>query len=119
MKLKKPDLSKSQPSLAEYFGNAKENLDLYCSAFQTLYSEVDDSLEEETDEVASMVPGHGQEHGHTSILSGVRKPKKNLMQIKATLTADHPPITPPRQPCRDVSFPHCLPLFTFVHEWLS
>jgi hypothetical protein len=85
-------------ALPRYFGNAKENLDLYCSVFQTLHPEVDDLLEEETDEVESMVAGHGQEHCHMRNLSGVRKPKKTLTQIKATLTADHHPIMPPRQP---------------------
>jgi hypothetical protein len=72
MKLKRPDLSQLQPLLPEYFRNVKENLSQYCSTFQPLHPEVDDPVEEETDEVALMVAGHGQEHDRMRILSGVR-----------------------------------------------
>jgi hypothetical protein len=65
-------------------------LDKYCDTFTGFHPEVDDPLEEETDEVALMVAGNGQEHGHMRILSAVMKPTRTLTQIKATLTADHP-----------------------------
>ena len=110
MKQKTPDLSQPQPSLPEYFGTAEEDMSLYCSTFQGLHPEVDDPIQEETDEVALMLAGCGQEHGRTRLLSGVYKSKKTLTQIKATLTADSPPIAPPRRPRRDVSFPHFHPL---------
>jgi hypothetical protein len=91
MKLKRPILSQPQPSFAQYFGNAEENLSQYFSMFQAFHMEVDDTLEEETNGVAWMVVGHGQEHGHTRILTGVRKTKNILTQIKDTLTTDSPP----------------------------
>jgi hypothetical protein len=63
--------------------------------FQAFHLEVDDPLDEETDEGALMVAGHGQEHDRTRILSGVIKPTRTLTRIKAILTADHPPVLPP------------------------
>jgi hypothetical protein len=65
MKLKTPDLSEPYPSLPEYFGEAGEKLDKYCTVFKGFHPEVDDPLEEETDKVAVMVAGHGMDHGHT------------------------------------------------------
>lgn len=90
MMLKMPNLSQPQPSLLEYFGTAEEDLGQYCSTFQGFHMEVDDPIQEETDEVALMVVGRDAKHGRTKILSGVTKPKKTLTQIKATLTADNP-----------------------------
>jgi hypothetical protein len=58
--------------------------------FTGFHPEVDDPLEEENDEVALMVAGHGKEHGRTRILSLVMQPTRTLTQIRATLTADHP-----------------------------
>jgi hypothetical protein len=110
IKLKEPDLSQSQPSLPEYFGNAEKELASYCSTIQAFHPEVDDPIQAETDEVALMVAGCGTEHGRLKILSGVIKPKKTLTQIKATLTVGDPHIAPPRHRCRDVSFPHFPPL---------
>ena len=117
MKLKTPDLSEPQPSLPEYFGEAGEKLDKYCTVFKGFHPEVDDPLEEETDEVAVMVAGHGMEHGRTKILSSVICPTRSLTQIKSTLTADHPPIAPPSQPHRDVSLFINVLFSTFVHEY--
>lgn len=100
MKLK-TDWSKPQPSLPEYFGTTEEDLDQYCSVFKDIHPETEDPIQEETDETALMIAGHGREHGRNRIL-GARPPThRTLTQIKATLTADHPPIARPRHPRRD------------------
>ena len=110
MKLKAPDLSQPQPSLPEYFGTAEEDSRLYCEAFMGLHPEVDDPIQEETDEVALMVSGRGLEHGRPRCLSGVFRPQRTLTQIKATLPAGGPRIPPSRRARHDVSFPHFHPL---------
>jgi hypothetical protein len=113
MKLKSPDLSEPQPSLPEYFGDAGEKLDKYYTVFKGFHPEVDDPLEEETDEVAVMVAGHDMDIGHTTVIC----PTRTLMQIKSTLTVDHPPIAPPSQPRCDINFFINVLFPTFVHEY--
>jgi hypothetical protein len=71
---------------------------------KAFHPEVDDPVQEDTDVVALMVEGLSVEHGRTKILSGVIKRPKTLTQIKSTLTAGDPPITPPRHGRTDVSF---------------
>jgi hypothetical protein len=117
MKLKSPDMSKPQPSLPENFGDAGKKLDKYCTVFKGVHPEVDDQLEEENDEVAVIVAGHSMEHGRTKILSSVICPTRTLMQVKSTLTADHPLIAPLSQPRRDVSFFINVLFSTFVQEY--
>jgi hypothetical protein len=63
---------------------------------------------------AGLLPGSAT-HDRTRILSGVIKPTRTLTQIKAILTADHPPILPPSQPHRDVLIIVLFP--TFVREY--
>ena len=107
MKIKKLDLSQPQPSLPEYFGSSQEDLLSYCSTVQAFYPEVDDPIHEETDETSLILSGHGRQHGRLRILEKVAKPTTSLTRIKATLTANDPPVLPPRQPSRarlDVSF---------------
>ena len=111
MKMKKPDLSEPQPSLPTYYNNADENISNYVESFRGLNPEVDDPLEHDTDERALVLAGHGWEHGRLTCLTAVtpRTPELGLVRVKATLTADDPPVMPPRQPSRarpDVSFPH-------------
>ena len=72
-------------------------MDAYCKTFQELYSEVDDPLQEETDETAAILSGHGLEHGRLRVLSAVLRPARTFMQIKATVPAGTT-ILPPRQP---------------------
>ena len=109
MKIKKLDLSQPQPSLPVYFGSAKENIDRYCSTFIGFNPEVDKPMQHATDKRALVLAGHGWEHGRLPCLDAVipRTPDLGLTRIKATLTADDPPVLPPRQPSRahpDVSF---------------
>jgi hypothetical protein len=117
MKLKSHDLSEPQPSLPEYFSDAGEKLDKYCTVFKGFHPEVDDPLEKETDEVAVMVAGQDMEHGRTKILSSVICPTRTLTQIKSTLLADHPPYRASIIASRDVSFFINVLFPTFVHEY--
>ena len=111
MKQKKLDLSEPQPSLPKYYGTAETDLDAYCTTFSELYPEVDDPLEQETDETALILSGHGMEHGRPRVLSAVVRPGRTLTQVKATIPAGTT-IPPPRQPrqSRDVSLSHYHPL---------
>ena len=121
IKLKKPDLSKPQPSLPEYYGEAKEKLDLYCSKFQGLNPEVDDPLAHETDMRALVLAGGGREHGRYFIADTVtpHMPDLSLTRVKSTLTADDPDVTRHRRPARarvDVSCLNFILFSTFVPE---
>lgn len=112
MKEKKPNLDEPQPSLPEYFGTAADDIDLYCSTFRGMHPEVDDPIREETDERALVMASHGREHGRYRILNAVVKPTMSLTRVRATHTADLPPIAPSRQPRRSayVSLSHFHPL---------
>ena len=119
MKMKKIDLSEPQPSFPEYYGTDEEDIDRYVESFKGLNPEVDRPLEHDTDERAMVLAGHGWEHGRLPCLSAVipRTPELGLTRIKATLTADDPPVLPPRQPSRarpDVSFSQFYSLSAFV-----
>ena len=121
MKMKKPDLSKPQPSLPEYYGKAKENLDLYCAAFKGFHPEVDDPMEHETDVRALVVAGGRREHGRSKTADTVTPhvPDLSLTRVKSTLTADDPAITRHRRPSRaryDVSCLSFILVSTFVPE---
>ena len=124
IKVKRPDLSKPQPSLPEYYGTAKNDLDRYCTAFTGFNPEVDNPLEHETDERALVVAGYGRPHGRYRCVDSVtpHTPELTLTRVKATLTVDGPAIPPPRRPSRarhDVSFLNFIIFSTFVPEWLS
>jgi hypothetical protein len=95
MKMKK---AKQPGGPDEYYGTAGEDLDVYRSTFEGYHPEVEDPFEEEIDETALIVAGHGKQHGRHRILDAVISPTTSLTRIKATHTDDHPPIPPPRQP---------------------
>ena len=122
MKQKKLDLNEPQPSLPKYYGRAESDLNAYCKTFQELYPEVDDPLQQETDETAVILSGHGLEHGRPCVLSSVLRPARTFTQIKATLPAGTT-IPPPRPSRRstdtDVSLSHFHPLSAFLPAWLS
>jgi len=108
MKMKKPNFSEPQPSQPDYFGTAKEGLKAYVESFKGINPEVDNPLRHDTDERAVVLAGNGWEHGRSLCLSAVmpRTPALSLTRVKATLTADDPPVLP-RRPSRarpDVSF---------------
>ena len=103
MKVKKPNLTKPQPQLPEYYGSSEEDLRNYCQTFQAFHPEVEDPLEEETDETSLVLSGHGLQHGRLRVLHKKVKPTSSFMRIKATLPADGPPIPPPRQPRQSTS----------------
>ena len=121
IKMKKPDLSKPQPSLPEYYGTAKKNLDLYCKTFQGFHPEVDDPIQHETDVRALVVAGRGSEHGRYRLADTVTPhiPELSFARGKATLTVDDPAIPPPRRPSRaryDVSCLNFILFSTFVPD---
>ena len=68
MKRKKPDLSKPQPSLPEYYGTAESDLSAYCDMMQTLHPEVDDPIHLETDDNSLVLAGHERQHGVSAFL---------------------------------------------------
>ena len=108
MKMKKPNFSEPQPSQPDYFGTAKEGLKAYVETFKGINPEVDNPLEHDIDERAVVLAGNGWEHGRPLMLSAVltRTSELGLSRVKATLTADDPPVLP-RRPSRarpDVSF---------------
>jgi hypothetical protein len=108
MKMKKPNFSEPQPSQPDYFGTAKEGIKAYVETFQGINPFVDNPLRHDTDERAVVLAGNGCEHGRPLMLSAVlaRTPELGLSRVKATLTADDPPVLP-RRPSRarpDVSF---------------
>ena len=59
------------------------------------FQEVDDPLEQETDETALILSGHGMQHGRPRVLCAVVRPERTLTQVKATLPAGTT-IPPPR-----------------------
>ena len=124
MKMKKADLAEPQPSLPKFFGNAKERIATYVETFQGINPEVENPLREETDPRAVVMAGHGWEHGRPLCLSSIlpRTPELGLTRVKATLTADDPPIQPSRRSSRarlNVSFLNFILFFTWVPKWLS
>ena len=92
MKQNTIDLSQPQPSLPEYFGTSAEDLSLYCETMKGFHPEVDDPIQEETDETSVIVAGHGKQHGRLRILNSVLRPTTSLTRIRATITSDSPPI---------------------------
>ena len=113
MKKKKKKTDPSKPQ--EYCGNAKDALDRYIAVAQDLAPEVDDPLAHDTDPRAQVLAGHGLEHGRFILLNAVtpRTPETSLTRVKATLTADDPPVMPRRQPSQprpDVSISQFHPL---------
>lgn len=90
MKRKKPNLELPQPQLPEYYGKAKETIDLYCEAVQILHPHLDDPMEHEVVEEALVSASSGREHGRYKMLNAVVPPTITLTQLKATRTADHP-----------------------------
>ena len=122
MRRKKPDLSKPQPSLPEYYGTAESDLSDYCNMVQTLHPEVDDPIRVETDDNSLVLAGHGRQHGRQRILEKVRRPTATLTRLKATLPAGSPPIPPRRQPRPsthgDVRFCYIHPL-SVIHSCMA
>ena len=123
MRMKRPDPSEPQPSLPQYFGTAKEDLDNYRTAFLGFNPEVDDPIAQETDVRALVVGGHGRENGRFRCLNQVipHTPELSLTRVKSTLTADGPIVPPPRRLPRaraDVSFLNFIIFSTFVPVWL-
>jgi hypothetical protein len=51
-------------------------------------------MQMEVDETALIMASHDKEHGHYKMINAVIKPATSLTRIKATLTADHPPMAP-------------------------
>ena len=124
MKMKKVDLTEPQPSFPKFFGNAKEHIASYVQTFQGINPEVENPLREETDPRAVVMAGHGWEHGRPVCLSSIlpHTPELGLTRVKATLTADDPPIQPSRRSSRarlNVSFLNFILFFTWVPKWLS
>lgn len=99
MKMKAPDLTQPQPQLPEFYGSAEEDGARYLSTFQGLNPEVDDPRSEETDPRALVVASGGFKHGRLKVLDKVtpRTSDLTLTRVKATLTADDPPIPPRRR----------------------
>jgi hypothetical protein len=109
MKTKKPDLEQPQPQLPQYIGNTKEKLNSYCEKLKGLHPEVDEPMHHEVDETALIMESHGKPHGRFNILDGVVHPTMTLTRVRATLTPDHPSITPRPRPTAstaDVSVSH-------------
>ncbi|KAM0855632.1 hypothetical protein ACQ4PT_049640 [Festuca glaucescens] len=115
MRMKKPNLSKPQPSLPEYFGTYAEE---YCMMVKHRNPEVDDPMSAEIDEESLVLSSGGLRHGCLKMLN--TKVKHTLtttfMRLKAGLTKDSPPITPHRQPRRSTYDPDFEAAFDAEHE---
>ena len=62
----------------------------YCQTVQAFYPEVDDPLQEETDETSLDLSGHGLQHGRLRVLHKNVNPTLSFTRIKATLPAGSP-----------------------------
>ena len=124
MKMKKVDLSEPQPSLPQFFGSAKEHIATYVKTFQGINPEVENPLRVPTDPRAVVMAGHGWEHGCSCCLNAIlpRTAELGLTRVKATLTADDPPIQPSRRSSRarlNVSYLNFILFLPWVPKWLS